>query len=128
LWSSSTTGVLGTNALPLLAEMFELRDRISADDESAEDELARLTEAIAVGDRAPSKADAEGQRPLVLDWAAVAAIAPRRRPPVLTTGQVNVRWSGHAEYSEILPEELHAGVNDLEFGYDEYPPGIASAQ
>jgi hypothetical protein len=118
----------GVNALPLLAELFELRDRISADDESAQDEWARLTEAIAAGDRAPTQAEAATQRPLVLDWVAVAAVTSPLRPPVLTTGKVSVRWPGHAEDPQKLAEELHAGVNDLEFGYDEYPPGTVTVQ
>jgi hypothetical protein len=118
----------GVNALPLLAELFELRDRISADDGSAHDEWAELTDAIAGGDRAPSMADAAAQRPLLLDWAAVAVVAPRLRPPVLTTGQMSVRWPGHEEGPQDLPEELRVGVNDLEFGHDEYPPGTVTAQ
>jgi hypothetical protein len=68
---------------------------------------------------------------LRLDWKAIEADLPPLSGPVLTTGDVTIAWP---EGMSPQPEgclrlafnadgvaELHAGVNDLELGEDDYP-------
>lgn len=115
-------------ALPLLSRVFDLRDRAAAGDADASAELARvtksLTEAVESGCTPTSLDKTSGVR-LVLDWDAIAAVAPALQNPVLVSGATTVRWSqpcpDHLETHLRFARRLHLGVNDLEFGMDEYP-------
>lgn len=117
-------------ALPLLSRVFDLRDRVTAGDAGAAAELARVTEsltgAVESGGTPAPPDEAPGVR-LMLDWDAIATVAPALENPVLVSGATAVRWSqpcpDHLETHLRFARRLHLGVNDLEFGMDEFPDG-----
>jgi hypothetical protein len=109
-------------ALPEFGRLFEWHDA------GAVEEIRQMAEHLKSQRAAGRFTIAEEYPRLMLDWKAVEADLPALQGPTLTTGEVTVVWPEHLPvhpdsylHSDDSVAELHAGLNDLEFGDDEYP-------
>ena len=124
LWSIDHEPMRG---MATFARLFELYDS------GAVEELQELTGRLK-GER-PRLSDHHPR--LALDWAAIEADLPVPRGPALTTGEVTIVWpqglppqpEGYIPlaFNDEGGAELRAGLNDLEFGDNEYLETLEAA-